>query len=165
MRAAQFLLTWLFRLETTVAAAAFITVVVVLLADVLGREFFGHGIYWGPRLASYCTTVAGMLGFAIVVGTGGHLRPRNLDALLPAAWDGVLGRLGHLISAGICLWLVWYSAVYIAESYAIGTRGMGIEIVIWPIQIIVPYVFVSGALRYVSYACYPALAPREELRL
>ncbi|MCP5367472.1 MAG: TRAP transporter small permease [Hyphomicrobiales bacterium] len=159
MDRAKTFLTVLYRMEVSIAVTAFAAVAVSLFCDVIGREVFGHGIFWAPRLASYCTTVAGMLGFALVVATGRHLRVRAVDRLFPRAADRAMNRVADAVSAGLCFWLAYHSVLYVVESYAIGSRGMGIEIPIWPIQIIVPYVFASGALRYAVYMAYPALRP------
>jgi C4-dicarboxylate transporter DctQ subunit len=161
MRAARSFLGVLSKLEAGIAVTAFSVVVAVLFADVAGRELFGHGVYWAQRLASYCTTAAGMLGFCLVVHTGGHLRPKAIEKTVPESWGPVMNRVADSVSALICLFMAYYGAEYVAASARIGQRGMSIEIIVWPIQIIIPYVFASGGLRYAAFAVFPELRPVE----
>ena len=158
--ARRFLRLWTW-IEAGIAVTAFGIVVAALFADVAGRELAGHGVSWAQRLASYCTTIAGMLGFALVVQFGGHLRPRAIEKLTPPAWNTAMNRLADTLSALICAGMAWYGADFVVRSEELGQRGMAIEIVVWPIQIIIPYVFASGAMRYAAFVAFPRLRPME----
>lgn len=156
----RFLRLWTW-IEACIAVTAFGIVVAALFADVAGRELFGHGVSWAQRLASYCTTIAGMLGFVLVVQFGGHLRPKAIEKLTPPAWDKAMNRMADALSALICAGMAWYGADFVVKSEELGQRGMAIEIVVWPIQIIIPYVFASGAMRYAAFVAFPRLRPVE----
>jgi len=148
---------WL--LEATVCVLAFSVTSVALMADVLGREFFGNGIVGAQRLAVWTTAIAGLVGFALVTAEAGHLRPRFLDGLLPKAAEPQIDRIADLISAAICIFLGWYAVQFVQSSAALGERGMAIPIVVWPIQLILPWMFFSSALRHLCFAGWPALKP------
>lgn len=150
------------RLECVVAAIGLLLVAAVLLADVIGREIVGSGIYWGPRLASYCTTVAGMLGFSIVVSAGGHLRPKFVDGVFPEQWSETVDRIADLIAAGLCLFMFWHSALFVLSTAQMGTRAIALNIPVWFVQFVIPYVFASAALRYLAYTVFPPLRPEEQ---
>ncbi len=149
------------RLECFLAAFGLLVVAAILLADVLGREVFGSGIYWAPRLASYFTTVAGMLGFSIVVSAGGHLRPKFVDGVFPESWDTTVNRIADLLSAGLLFFLFWHSALFVWSTAELGTRAIALNFPVWIVQAIVPYVFLSAAIRYLFYAFAPAFRPKE----
>lgn len=159
METAKKALGWLTRLECVIAAIGLTSVALILLADVLGRQFLGHGIYWGPRLASYLTTVTGMLGFSIVVASGDHLRPELVDGIFPKTWDSTMNRVADLLSAALCAFIAFHAAWFVYTTYEIGTRAIALNIPVWPIQTIVPYVFASASLRYLAYACIPEIRP------
>ena len=150
------------RVESLVAAIGLVLVAAILLADVLGREFFGSGIFWAPRLASYCTTVAGMLAFSIVVSSGGHLRPRPVDRVFPPRWDNQVNRLADSISAVLCLFLAYHCGLFVHSTLEMDTRAIAIDMPVWIVQIIVPYVFASAAVRYLAYAIFPEIRPEEK---
>lgn len=155
------LLALLFRAEKWVAVAAFGLITVVLFSDVVGREIFGQGLFWAQRAAVYAATTAGLLGFALCVATGGHLRPSSFDKFFPPTMSGPMNRVADIISAAICLFLAFYSAQFVFNSWQLGERGQAIPMVLWPVQLILPYCFLSATLRYLLFAAFPALRPAE----
>jgi len=159
MHSVQKWLKWLWTLEATVCVLAFAGTALALMADVLARELFGDGIFGAQRFAVWTNAVAGLLGFAIVTAERGHLRPQFLDGLLPRALAPHIDRIGELLSAVICLALTWYAARFVQSSAQLGERGMAIPILLWPIQLVLPWMFFSSALRHLAYAAWPALRP------
>ena len=155
-------LNGLFWAEAVLAVAAFAGVALALTADVIGREIFGNGIYGAQKFAVYCTAVAGMTGFALVVAKGGHLRPKFFDRIVPKRYDAQANRLSDLTAAGICVFLGVYALQFVISSYTLQERGLGLNILVWPIQSIIPYVMFSSALRYFLFALLPAHRPAEE---
>lgn len=159
MQSARRFLRGLWYLEATVCVLAFSTAAIALMADVLGRELFGHGVFGAQRLAVWTTAIAGLVGFAMVTAEGGHLRPRFTDALLPKAAEPVMGRVADAVSASICIFLGWFSIEFVRSSFALGERGTAIAIPVWPIQMVLPWMFLSSALRYLCFVFWPELKP------
>jgi TRAP-type C4-dicarboxylate transport system permease small subunit len=160
-RAVHTLLAWLGRIEAATAVAAMSACGLLLMADVLSREFIGQGIPWAQRVAVYCATIAGMLGFVLAIESGEHLRTKFLDGIFPAPVRPAVVRIGSLLSAAVFLFLAYYSWLFVHTSYLSGYRGVALEVPVWPMQVILPYAFVSAALRYLAYAVFPALTPAE----
>ena len=152
----------LFWAEATVAVTCFTVVVTSLLADVLARELFGNGIFAAQRVAVYATAIAGLLGYPIVVGTGGHIRPSVLDKVVPERWSGSMNRFADITSAAICLGFAYYCALYVESARELGERQMVLNNLVWPLQTVLPWLFFSAALRYLAFAACPALRPKEE---
>ena len=159
MLAAQRILKWLKALEATVCVIAFSGAAIALIAAVLGREFFGSGIFGAQRFAVWATAVAGLVGFALVTAEGGHLRPQFADGWLPKSLDPYMDRIGDLVSAAICIALGVYAVAFVQSSAELGERGMAIPIKVWPIQLILPWMFFSSALRHLVFAAWPPLRP------
>ena len=159
MQAARKFLKGMWYLEATVCVLAFSITALALMADVLGREFFGNGIFGAQRLAVWTTAIAGVIGFALVTSEGGHLRPRFADGWIPQAAVPFVDRFADLLSATICIGLGWFAAEFVYSSYELGERGMAIPILVWPIQLILPWMFFSSALRHIVFAIWPALKP------
>jgi TRAP-type C4-dicarboxylate transport system permease small subunit len=164
MHAAKRFLRGLWFLEATVCVLAFSITALALMADVLGREFFGNGIFGAQRLAVWTTAIAGIVGFALVTAENGHLRPRFADGWLPRALEPYMARFGELLSAAICIFLGLYAIDFVASSRELGERGMAIPILVWPIQLILPWMFFSSAVRHLVFAAFPSLkpAPKDE---
>jgi len=149
----------LWYLEATICALAFAAAVIALMADVVGREVFGHGVFGAQRVAVWATAVAGLVGFALVTAESGHLRPRFADGWLPRAAEPVIERVADLVSATICVFLGSHAIDFVRSSYELGDRGVGITILVWPLQIILPWMFLSSAFRYLCFAAWPDLRP------
>ena len=156
------LLGALFRIEIVVSCTAFVLVAVALFADVVGREALGNGIFGAQKFAVFCTAIAGLLGFTIVVHSGGHLRVSAVDRLFPEAWHFPMMRIGDLVSCAICVFLGAYAVDFVAKSAQLGESDMVFRIKMWPIQLVLPYLFLASALRYLCYAAFPALRPEEK---
>lgn len=163
MQAARRFMKGLWYLEATICVLAFSITAIALMADVLGREFFGNGIFGAQRLAVWTTAIAGMIGFALVTAQGGHLRPRFADGWIPKAVEPFIDRFADLLSATICIGLGWFAIEFVKSSYDLGERGMAIPILVWPIQMILPWMFFSSALRHLAFFAWPALKPAPKL--
>lgn len=165
MQAVQKFLKALWTVEATICVIAFCGTALALMADVLAREFFGNGIFGAQRFAVWSNAIAGLLGFALVTAERGHLRPQFADALVPKSLEPHIDRIGELLSAVICLVLTWYAVRFVQSSAALGERGMAIPILVWPIQLVLPWMFFSSALRHIAFAIWPVLrpAPRSEV--
>ena len=159
MNMIQRLLKGLLWIELAVCAITLVAGSGALVADVIAREFFGNGIFGAQRFAVWATAIAGLIGFAVVTAERGHLRPQFMDKWLPASWDPHMERVSDVVSALICIVLGVYAIEFVKSSYALGERGMAIPIKLWPIQIILPWMFLSSALRHLAFAAYPALRP------
>lgn len=150
-------LRWLYRVEATLTVLAFVGVTGALFADLVGREFFGQGIFVAQRFAVFCMVVLAFLGFALAVGWRAHLGIEVADRLTPRAWNAVMERLSDAVAAAGCLFLAYWSWRFVAGSYADQARGQGLEILLWPVQTVMIWCFCSSALRYALCATWPAL--------
>ncbi len=155
-------LSWLFRLEVFMACTSLMLVVAALLADVVAREIGGDGIFGAQRFAVFANSVGGLLGFAIVVHTGGHLRVGVVDKLIPEKWESLVIRFCDLISAALCILLGYLAVIFVRSTYDLGDTEPVFDIKIWPIQVVLPYLFGASALRYLCYAAFPAIRPEDK---
>ena len=153
------LLKVLLWIELTVCAVALAAGAGALVADVISREFFGNGIFGAQRFAVWATAISGMVGFALVTADRGHLRPQFMYKWLPASWEPHMERVSDAVSALICIALGLYAVEFVKSSYVMGDRGMAIPIKVWPIQLILPWMFFSSAIRHLVFVAYPALRP------
>jgi TRAP-type C4-dicarboxylate transport system permease small subunit len=153
------LLKVLLWIELAVCAIALAAGSGALVADVIAREFFGNGIFGAQRFAVWATAIAGLVGFALVTAERGHLRPQFMDKWVPASWEPHMERVSDAVAALICIALGLYAVEFVQSSRALGERGMAIPIKVWPIQLILPWMFFSSAIRHLVFVAYPALRP------
>jgi TRAP-type C4-dicarboxylate transport system permease small subunit len=147
--------------EMAVAVAALLAAAAALVADLLGREVFGQGIFGAQRAAVHFVFLSGMLGFVLAVGSGAHLRLKATDVLLPARWTPRIERAGCVFSALLLFGLAGYAARFTLQTHSVGERSVTLGLPIWPLQAVMVYAFASAGLRYLAYAWSPAARPRE----
>jgi TRAP-type C4-dicarboxylate transport system permease small subunit len=154
-------LRWLYLSEVVVTCAALLLVATSLFADVVAREIFGFGIFGAQKFAVYNNAIAGLLGFVVVVHSGGHLRISLVDRLFPDEWQGPMTRIGDVVSGVICVVLGSYAVAYVRSSARLGETDLLFYAKLWPFQVVLPYIFLASALRYGSVALFPRLRPAE----
>ena len=162
METARAVLRVLFVFMGAVATVFYAALALLLLADVLGREFFDQGIFGAQRVAVYCTIVAGNFGLALAAAAGAHIRPRVADNWLPAAWNAPLDRIADVITGTVFVVVSFFATKLVQESFAFETVSPVIDWEIWPIQAMIPLGYIMAALHYFVFAAYPALRPRQE---
>jgi TRAP-type C4-dicarboxylate transport system permease small subunit len=158
---AQRFLSALFKLECSIAVVSLCLSAGALIADIITRELFQFGLFGALRVAVYSTAVAALIGFPIAVATGSHIRVTVLDALVPKRWEAAQGRVANVVSAAICLFFMYWAIFYVSQTRDFGETDPSLGIVVWPIQSVLVWMFLSGALRYITYALFPALQPQE----
>lgn len=144
-----------------VATVFYAVLAVLLLADVVGRELFDHGVFGAQRVAVYCTIVAGNFGLALAAAAGAHIRPRVADNWLPARWSGGLDRVADVITGAVFIVVAFYATRLVEESFDFETVSPVIDWKIWPIQAVIPLGYALAALHYFIFAAYPPLRPRQ----
>jgi TRAP-type C4-dicarboxylate transport system permease small subunit len=159
------------RLECWIAVAAFSFIALVLVIDVLGREFYGPlmsmlgfkvgatGLFGSQKMAVFALVIGSFCGIGIATATGVHLLPRVGFAWVPKAWGPAVDRLADVVTGLFLLGVTWYGVVFVLASRQSGVLAAVINISAWPIQTAIPLGFLSAALRYFIFAAWPALRP------
>lgn len=156
---AQGMLDRLERIEGLVAAVAYTAVAALLLGEIVAREFFYASIWGSQKMAVFAAIVAGFLGLSLATAKNGHLRPRFADGWWPVAWRPAVARFGDALSATIFAAFGVVATLYVMDTFANGDRAAVLYWPLWPIQIVLPYVFYSSALRHAAFAARPGLKP------
>ena len=152
-------LKWLLRVESLVAAVAYIIVASLLLGEIIAREVFATTIWGSQRMAIYAAIYAGFLGLCLATAANSHLRPQFADKWWPARWNNGLGRVGDFISAALFIWLGVVGLEYVMASYEANETAPVIRWKLWWIQSVIVYAFFSSAVRHVVFAIRPDLKP------
>lgn len=163
MSFAKWLLALLFRLEAFIAIAAYCLIAGLLLGDVLLRETVSSSIWGAQRLSVYAMILTGFLGLGLAAARGEHLRPRFADGLIPKALSRFADRVGSFLMAAVFLLFAYVGIEFVMEAFQYQDRARIIDFPLWILQLIVPYAFASTAIRYLSFALYPALKPEEKM--
>jgi TRAP-type C4-dicarboxylate transport system permease small subunit len=151
----------MYRIEAWVAGLALAVVAAALFADIVGRELIGSGIFGAQRTAVYGMIISAFLGFVLASHSGRHIRIEGLDRIVPQALQPAIVRLGHLTSLAICLYLAYWSADFVAVAIEQGERSMAINVLVWPIKLILPWAFLSAGTRYLFFVIDPDLEEKQ----
>ena len=146
-------------IESIAAATAYAAMAAVLIADVVGREVFGSGVFGAQKMAVYGAVIAAFLGLSLATASNTHLRPAFLDPVLKGL---MVDRFGDALSALFFLAMAWFGINFVMQSMEYQDRAAVLYWLLWPIQLIIPYALVSTAIRHAAFAIWPDLKPKPE---
>jgi hypothetical protein len=159
------------RLEWSLAVVAYATVALVLVLDVLGRELLAPlmralglpggagGVFGASKIAVYAIIVATYAGIGVAAATASHIVPRAGYFVVPRAWDPVMDRCADAVTAVLLLMAAFAGFLLVRGSWETGLRAPILQWPVWAVQLAMPLGFISAALRYAGFACWPALRP------
>lgn len=153
------LLQRLARLERAVTLLAFVVLITVVFADVVSRELTGTGLHWARQIGVWANFIVVMFGLGLASTAGQHLRPRFADDWLPDRWSPLMDRLQDAGMALFCLGFAVVALQMTLEGLALQERSAVLGVLVWPVQAVIPLVFVLAAIRHGIYCLYPALRP------
>lgn len=151
--------------ERAVAALCFALMATFTLFDVISREAFQIGHAWAQKSAVYLMIWGGYLGATLASARGTHLKPEIADQIWPAKFKPLLHFLEHLGTALFCGGMAYFAWSYLNETISMGDEGVTTGLPIWAIQIVIPYIFTSMAIRHLFYAVFSDLRPQPTERL
>ncbi len=134
---------------------------VIMFADVGAREIFKEGISWAQKVSLHLMFWGGMLGVAVVSAKGAHLRPEIGEKLWPQKLKPVLKAVEHFFITAFCIAMAAVAVNFVLESKASAQRHPVTDIPLWVLQIVLPYVFISMAVRHLFYAIFPSVRPAD----
>jgi TRAP-type C4-dicarboxylate transport system permease small subunit len=159
------------RLECWIAVLSFSFIALVLMIDVLGREFYGPvmsmlgikvgatGLFGSQKLAVFALVIGSFAGIGIATATGVHLVPRVAFKWVPANWSPHMDRIADVFTGLFLMGVAWYGVLFVIASKESGVLAAVINVSAWPIQTAIPLGFASAALRYFIFALWPAVRP------
>jgi len=159
------------RIECWIAVLAFSFIALVLMIDVIGREFYGPlmsmlgvkvgatGLFGSQKLAVFALVIGSFAGIGIATATGVHLVPRVAFKWVPASWSPHMDRIADVVTGLFLLGVTWYGVLFVIASKDSGVLAAVINVSAWPIQTAIPLGFASAALRYFAFAIWPSVRP------
>jgi TRAP-type C4-dicarboxylate transport system permease small subunit len=156
---ARGLLSLLKGFEVIATAGAFLTMVLVLGLDILGREVFSGGKIWATPVAVYANIVIAFIGIGVASAGGAHLRPRFFDTLAPRPLDAAFNRFTDLGFALFCMGAAWLCLKITQESVQLQETDPVLQWQVWPFQCILVLAFALAVVRHLIYAVWPVLRP------
>lgn len=147
--------------EKLIAVMGLFVTASALLVDIFAREVLRASIFGSLRVAVYAMATTALLGFCVCVASHAHIRVTALDGVVPAAWRPTLLRLADLVSFTICCVFAYLAGSYVRETHLVSETDVALNVVIWPFQLALVWMFVSAAIRYGLFALFPGVRPEE----
>lgn len=159
MEIARLFLEKALKVERFVTLLAFVVMTLVIIADVASRKLTGLGVVGAPRIAVFAMIVTAVASFGLASDKRRHLRPKFADRWLPEHWDPVITRLQEIFTAAFCLTFAVVAVSVVQETYELGETTRMLRIPVWPLQALIPLVFLVAAVRHGIYGVWLQLRP------
>lgn len=149
MKAAiRHLIRFINSLEDSLLVVMLTAMVVLAVAQIVWRNFFGAGISWADPLLRTLVLWVALSGAVIASRTDNHIHIDFFTRYMPKSWLAPVRRLVFLFSAAICALIAWHSARFVRMEYEYGNIAFA-GIPAWVTELIIPVGFFLMALRYV----------------
>lgn len=132
------------------------SMVVLAVAQIAWRNFFGAGISWADPLLRTLVLWVALSGAVIASRTDNHIRIDFFTRYIPRTYCAALQRLVFLFSAGICALIAWHGARFVLMEYEYGAIAFA-GIPAWVTELIIPVGFFLMAMRYVLLIVSPPM--------
>ena len=153
----------------TVERAAIVVLLTALVAiglyQLLLRNLFASGLFWGDALLRHLVLWLGFLGASLATRERQHLSIDALARVFPAGWQPWLTLLTNLTAALVCTLLFQAAWRFVQDEYAAGTVLVpGVST--WLAESIMPLGLSIMALRFflrvleICWQLLQRLAPR-----
>jgi TRAP-type C4-dicarboxylate transport system permease small subunit len=157
------LLFWLHRFEDALIVTVLLGMVLLAVAQIVLRNFFGTSLVWIEPLLQNAVLWIGLLGAMIASRNDEHIRIDVASSLLPEKYHPFLTTVVDLFTAFICVLVAWYSVGFVIEEYEYAGTAFS-KVPSWVLQSIIPVGFSVMAVRYVVLFVLGLLGKRPKMQ-
>lgn len=140
--------------ETFLLLFFLLTAILLACAQIILRNFFDMGIFWGDSALRIMVLWIGMIGAMFASRNKKHIRIDVLSHYLPVKIRDNIWRVTELITAVVCGVVAYYSIKFIQFEYEDGLIAFA-NVPVWLCETIIPFAFIVMSLRYFIYAVVP----------
>jgi TRAP-type C4-dicarboxylate transport system permease small subunit len=140
--------------EDTVISTILIGMVLLVLTQILLRNFYATGVSGGAEMVRHMVLWVAFLGAGIAARERKHIK---IDIFQRIFHTGVLRNLSEfmaeLFTTGICSILLYASIQFVINDYTSETiiPFLSLCIPIWILELIIPIGYAAVTLRYAAY--------------
>ena len=148
------LLTFIRRVEEGLLALLLTAMIGVAAAQVILRNFFEGGLYWGDSAVRVMVLCVAMLGAMVASRRDEHIRIDIAGRFLPPHLKPYVGRALTLFTCLVLAVFTWFSIDFVRYEYEDGTIAFG-QVPAWVCEAIMPIGAGGMALRYALLTIRP----------
>ncbi|NKC01608.1 MAG: TRAP transporter small permease subunit [Pseudomonadales bacterium] len=141
-------------IESGLLALLLSSMIGVAAVQVIMRNFFDSGLYWGDSAVRVMVLWVAMLGAMVASRTDEHIRIDLVNHFLPDHIKRHARRLINLFTLAILVIFTWSSAIFVGYEYEDQTIAFG-EVPTWWCEIIMPIGAAVMSVRYALQVLWP----------
>jgi TRAP-type C4-dicarboxylate transport system permease small subunit len=146
------------RLEEALLVMLLTAMISVAAVQVVLRNFFDSGLYWGDSAVRVIVLWVALLGAMVASRHDEHIRIDIAGRYLPPGVRAYVTRLVSLFTCVVLTVFTWYSIDFVRYEYEDGTIAFA-SVPSWMCEVIMPVGAGVMALRYALLTIKPALRP------
>ena len=159
LRAIKGAFAFLRKVEEALLALLLTSMIGVAAAQVVLRNFFDSGLYWGDSAVRVMVLWVAMLGAMVASRRDAHIRIDIAGRYLPAELKPHVSRFVSVITCALLAVFAWYSLDFVIYEYEDQTTAFG-AVPAWICEAIMPFGAAVMALRYALLVVWPDGAAR-----
>lgn len=153
-RAVDLVLTGLRRIEDGVLALLLTSMISVAALQVILRNFFDSGLYWGDSAVRVMVLWVAMIGAMVASRNDEHIRIDLVNHFLTPFARGISKRVVNLFTCVILFIFAWSSMEFVQFEYEDQTIAFG-SVPTWVCEIIMPFGALVMGVRYALQVIWP----------
>ena len=149
------LLNTLHRVEDFLLVGLFLVMLGVAVSQIVLRSVFSAGIAWGDVLVRIMVLWICLAGAMIAARQDNHIHIDVISRYLPERSRQLAGGVVRMVTAGVCLMMVWLGINLVRLDFEYGTIAFA-TVPAWLCEVIIPFGFAVVAVRYIliSMGCF-----------
>ena len=147
-------LRWIHRAEELLLALLLTAMIVLAASQVVLRNFFDSGLYWGDSAVRVVVLWVAMLGAMIASRRNEHIRIDIASRFLSPHFKRHMSRFVSAFTCLVLLIFAWHSVEFVRYEFEDGTIAFGI-VPAWLCEIIMPIGAAVMAFRYAILTFVP----------
>ncbi len=145
---------WLRRVEDGLLALLLTAMISVAAAQVVLRNLFDTGLFWGDSAVRVMVLWVAMIGAMVASRNDEHIRIDIAGRYITGKLRPLLARAVHAFTAAVLVIFAWYSFQFVHFEYVDQTIAFGV-VPAWLCEAIMPVGAGVMALRYVLHTISP----------
>ncbi len=145
---------WIRVLEDAVLVALLGGMMSVAVYQVIARNFFDTGLYWGDALVRVLVLWVALFGAMVASRNDEHIRIDLASKLLPPRWQRPLQRITSLATAVLLALFAWASFEFVQYEYIDQTIAFA-SVPAWICEAVMPFGAAVMCVRYVIHVFKP----------
>ena len=140
--------------EDAILALLLTSMISVAAIQVLLRNLFDSGLYWGDSMVRIMVLWVAMIGAMVASRDDSHIRIDIASRFLSERYKPYVSRITHLFTSMILGLFAWASFEFVQYEFADGAMAFG-KVPAWVCESIMPFASAAMALRYALHVIKP----------